>query len=751
MENKYQQERQKMIDLLIQNLDENKSLLKPNVYRHFKRPINGITNKPYTGINHLKLLLVATEEELKDPRWLTFKQAKAAGYHVKNGAKGQFLERYIWTETRDKLDENNQPILDENGKVMQEEIALDQPIIKEFVVFNGSQIEGLPPLEQESVSHDENIQLAEKFISSSLSQIQEEPRYKPYYDSVNDHIVVPQKNLFTTHDEFLATVIHEMGYATGSKRNNAKNATVNVPEEELKAEIASIFTKSSLGLQLENSAILEQNLAHIPYWTTYLKNNPDSFLKLCIEAGKISESLLKEYEKVNEKSQQEKSSEIQYIIRKNDCNLNLELEDYTGSPLTPELLNHLLKVDISVQELNKVLQSNENLTEINGHHGGTYTLILEQQKNGQILDHFFLELGDNGFTHEQLLTAARELNYENKSNDRKIVISWHLECLEYDYKGLWNKEVTPELLNFCQKKDEDIHAMNLFREEFNQKGYGCFETHFVLYENGEKIADEQIDIGKGKEANGTLFSKLERFLSGKSLEQETLLSSPSKRTVEEELARSPYTYYALQNNHELLLVPTYHSANQEELRKRKTPMIARINDVDYPVYQFSNFADRAFFDHFKQGILPFRLNEKLKTTSAFKPFTDFWLVQNQNSAESTTETRTLTMFHLQEIYHKNEQYLENPSENAPTYQFFHCQNGSIIEQLPIQLGSQTSPICFNHIWATITESIYLVHPELVKSQELTTNLVKSMQEKDFENSFSLDLEKQQKQNPTQEL
>ena len=49
---------------------------------------------------------------------MTFKQAKEQGYNIQKGAKGIQLERWIWEKQVPKLDEQGNPVLDENGKVI---------------------------------------------------------------------------------------------------------------------------------------------------------------------------------------------------------------------------------------------------------------------------------------------------------------------------------------------------------------------------------------------------------------------------------------------------------------------------------------------------------------------------------------------------------------------------------------------------------------------------------------------------------
>ena len=49
---------------------------------------NARSNRPYRGINTLVLQMTALERGWSDPRWLTYRQAEAAGGHVRRGEHG---------------------------------------------------------------------------------------------------------------------------------------------------------------------------------------------------------------------------------------------------------------------------------------------------------------------------------------------------------------------------------------------------------------------------------------------------------------------------------------------------------------------------------------------------------------------------------------------------------------------------------------------------------------------------------------
>jgi len=55
----------------------------------FSYPRNAVTEKPYKGINFIRLYLAMRKRGFSDPRWVGFKQAKEKGWNIKKGAKGE--------------------------------------------------------------------------------------------------------------------------------------------------------------------------------------------------------------------------------------------------------------------------------------------------------------------------------------------------------------------------------------------------------------------------------------------------------------------------------------------------------------------------------------------------------------------------------------------------------------------------------------------------------------------------------------
>lgn len=93
------------------------------------RPLRG-NGVPYGGINVLMLWVAAMERGYAAPIWMTFRQAKELGAHVKKGEKGSLV---VYANTYTRTDAN------EDG----EEETREIPFMKGYTVFNVEQIDGL--------------------------------------------------------------------------------------------------------------------------------------------------------------------------------------------------------------------------------------------------------------------------------------------------------------------------------------------------------------------------------------------------------------------------------------------------------------------------------------------------------------------------------------------------------------------------------------------------------------------------------
>ena len=106
-----------------------------------------------------------------DARWMTYKQAAAVGAQVRKGEKGTPVQYWKFSEEQDKLDDSGRPVLDAKGQPVKETVMLERPRVFFATVFNGEQIDGLPPLQPKKEQTWNAVERAEHILKASGATI----------------------------------------------------------------------------------------------------------------------------------------------------------------------------------------------------------------------------------------------------------------------------------------------------------------------------------------------------------------------------------------------------------------------------------------------------------------------------------------------------------------------------------------------------------------------------------------------------
>lgn len=250
-------------------------------------PYNHATGNPYSGTNTLSLMM----QMRIDPRWMTYKQAQSIDAQVKKGERGTPLIRLITHAEYTKRDENKQPVLDDKGNPVKVYAKLEQPIIKSFTVFNGEQIEGIPPLEIKPAQYNwEPAEKAEQILAASEARIDFYATNQPAYSPSSDIITMPEKRQFPNQEAYYATVLHELGHWTGHSSRMDRDlgdefGSVGYAKEELRAEITSMMLSRELGLPHDTN----QHAAYVKHWVQVLKDDPMEIIHASKDAQNIME------------------------------------------------------------------------------------------------------------------------------------------------------------------------------------------------------------------------------------------------------------------------------------------------------------------------------------------------------------------------------------------------------------------------------------------------------------------------------
>lgn len=294
-------QRQRLVDTIMANLKNNKSLWRQG-WQVAGAPISAISGKRYNGVNRLFLSIATMERGYSDNRWLTYNQMKEKGWEFKRDGEnnslgknaGVSIEYFSFYDkaTKQKFDKHT---LDGMTEAEREDY-MDENVIglrKYYRVFNGDIIEGIPEREKHTVDTSGKNSRAE-----SILQYWNDNEAKiiyggdeAFYRKSTDEIHLPKRDAFTDLPEFYSTAMHEIGHSTGHKTRLNRDlsggfGTAKYAEEELRAEIASMFIEQDLGIETSEKHI-ENNSAYIQDWHDKIKEDPNVLFKAIADAEKI--------------------------------------------------------------------------------------------------------------------------------------------------------------------------------------------------------------------------------------------------------------------------------------------------------------------------------------------------------------------------------------------------------------------------------------------------------------------------------
>lgn len=252
-------------------------------------PRNPLSGTVYKGVNRLHLAMAGYE----DPRWMTLKQANDEGYRIKAGSRSTAVVYYQFTKEQDKLDENKQPVLGEDGKPVRETVSLERPVMRMARVFNAQQVENFPPLpEHEKAFAWDPQEKAEAVLTNSGAVITHDQHDRAFYRPWTDEIHLPPKDSFDQGDKYYATALHELGHWTGheSRMNRVFGpfGTHAYAKEGLRAEISSWMVGQDIGVGHDPG----QHVAYVKSWVHILEDDPLEIMRACRDAEHIRDYVL---------------------------------------------------------------------------------------------------------------------------------------------------------------------------------------------------------------------------------------------------------------------------------------------------------------------------------------------------------------------------------------------------------------------------------------------------------------------------
>lgn len=358
MENKFPPLYAQVAKKLAAELTEGNSPLqkpiKDNGMPAFVAPVNPLTGKGYSALNALNLGLKGHD----DPRWLSANDASYASYLVKAGSKGTLINFPKNTDIQAVRTPDGGKIIGEDGLAVTKTVQLEKTENAKAFLFNGTQIEGIPPLDeflskQREAQSLSPVERAEKLISDSKAVIIHGGA-EAYYDQKKDEIHLPEKASFENDTKYYQAAIHQLAHWTGheSRLNRSMEGRFGSPEygrEEFRAAIAAML----VGAELKTGHNFGPHAAYSSNWAKMLKEKPFEMARAVNDVQKITRLLLgngqkREQEQTTKKSEGFKTGdEISYADTTYKVlgvhTKSIKVEDASGTRMSVKLTDGLFK------------------------------------------------------------------------------------------------------------------------------------------------------------------------------------------------------------------------------------------------------------------------------------------------------------------------------------------------------------------------------------------------------------------------
>jgi antirestriction protein ArdC len=272
-------------------LNDNRSIftkpMKEDGTSQFVMPINARTKQPYKGAAALVLLM----QNRRDPRWLSYDQARFNKTPVRKGAYGTMIEFPSTNELRQKM-ENGQLVSKENGQPKMERVKLEEPVTVQAFLFNGKDLINLkngevkPPEKTPMERAQAILDNSGVRIGSGLSN--------DTYDMKSDMIYMQAKQAFKKPELYYAGALHQLAHWTAHEsRLNRPDMMAfgfdHVLKEELRANIASILISAQLNLPYD----FGEHVAYTKDWAKMLKDEPQELFRAAADAQQIADYVMK--------------------------------------------------------------------------------------------------------------------------------------------------------------------------------------------------------------------------------------------------------------------------------------------------------------------------------------------------------------------------------------------------------------------------------------------------------------------------
>ena len=261
-------------------------------------PMNPTSGRSYRGGNAIHLIATALQKGFQDPRWMTYKQASEAGWQVRGGEKGTQIEFWDLKPGPGRPDSSASDDKAEAQNLTDANSDPDRPrwVHKVYTVFNGQQIDRIPPHSPKEHRPFEVVAAGEQILTNSGARIAHDQADSAFYNRAQDSIHLPPKDAFKDPAGYYGTALHELAHWTGhpSRLNRPtlnesyRFGDVNYAKEELRAELASVFLAAERGIPHNP----ERHAAYVGSWINALRKDRNEIFRAAHDASAATDFLV---------------------------------------------------------------------------------------------------------------------------------------------------------------------------------------------------------------------------------------------------------------------------------------------------------------------------------------------------------------------------------------------------------------------------------------------------------------------------
>ena len=407
-------------------------------------PENGKTGTAYRGINSLYLAFTSMSKGYKDPRWVTFNQAKELGASVKKGEKSVpiiFFELYDRATKKAYDGRTVKHMTDEEKTAYVKENVY--AVMKYSSVFNAAQCHNFPERDVESLKMSEEEranqnELIDTIIINSAAPVKYDGGNRAYYSPDSDTIHVPPLEAFSSMQDYYATVLHEIAHSTGhSSRLNRdmSGGSESYAKEELRAELACVFMQLEQGLKIDGKHITN-HAAYLNSWLKVAKDDPKIFYEAARDAEKISDYVAEHYLQ---------SIDVDELELETD-NVNQNEGEHKEKDVLSQSVKEWYQKAYPMDELGKVIPQSttfKTLQEAVNQRGDVYSILAQ---DSTVRERAFTRLAElTNTTYDSVYKAWSGESLEDKI-EREMTVA------REDYPNDFEDDFTESLLDHFESK-----------------------------------------------------------------------------------------------------------------------------------------------------------------------------------------------------------------------------------------------------------------------------------------------------------